>query len=61
MTVAKTINITLPNYGTIRGSVDTQRQVAIFRNVPYAHAPVRWRVAVKPQPWTGVRDATIQG
>ncbi|KAH7057936.1 Alpha/Beta hydrolase protein [Linnemannia elongata] len=61
MTVATTIDITLPNYGTIRGSVDTQRQVAIFRSVPYAHAPVRWRVAVKPQPWTGVRDATIQG
>ncbi|KAG9061187.1 hypothetical protein KI688_007525 [Linnemannia hyalina] len=61
MTVENTIDITLPNYGTIRGSVDTQRQVAIFRNVPYAHAPVRWRVAVKPQPWTGVRDATIQG
>ncbi|KAF9126190.1 hypothetical protein BG015_004755 [Linnemannia schmuckeri] len=61
MAVANTIDITLPNYGTIRGSVDAQRQVAIFRNVPYAHAPVRWRVAAKPQPWTGVRDATIQG
>ncbi|KAF8946041.1 hypothetical protein BGZ47_001426 [Haplosporangium gracile] len=61
MTIAHTIDITLPNYGTIRGSVDVQRQVAIFRNVPYARAPVRWRVAVKPQPWTGVRDATIQG
>ncbi|KAK3848348.1 MAG: Alpha/Beta hydrolase protein [Linnemannia gamsii] len=56
-----TINITLPNYGTIRGSVDTKRQVAVFKNVPYAHAPERWRVAVKPQPWTGVRDATVQG
>lgn len=61
MSAANTVDITLPNYGTIRGSVDIQRQVAIFRNVPYAHAPVRWRVAVKPQPWTGVRDATIQG
>ncbi|KAK3848424.1 MAG: Alpha/Beta hydrolase protein [Linnemannia gamsii] len=56
-----TIDITLPNYGTIRGSVDTKRQVAIFKDVPYAHVPERWRVAVKPQPWTGVRDATVQG
>ncbi|KAG0286919.1 hypothetical protein BGZ96_009077 [Linnemannia gamsii] len=56
-----TIDITLPNYGTIRGSVDTKHQVAIFRNVPFAHAPVRWRVAVKPQPWSGIRDATTQG
>ncbi|KAF9313001.1 hypothetical protein BGZ91_006390 [Linnemannia elongata] len=56
-----TIDITLPNYGTIRGSVDIRRQIAIFRNVPFAHAPVRWRVAVKPQPWSGIRDATIQG
>ncbi|KAG0297323.1 hypothetical protein BGZ96_006887 [Linnemannia gamsii] len=61
MAVANTIDITLPNYGTIRGSVDAERQVVIFRNIPYAHAPVRWRVAVKPQPWTGVRDATVQG
>ncbi|KAK5827692.1 Alpha/Beta hydrolase protein [Linnemannia elongata] len=57
----ETIDITLPNYGTIRGSVDTQRQVAIFRNVPYAHVTERWRVAVKVQPWSGVRDATVQG
>ncbi|KAF9102057.1 hypothetical protein BGX29_004980 [Mortierella sp. GBA35] len=59
--IADTIDITLPNYGTIRGSVDTDRQIAIFFNVPYGHVPERWRVAVKPQPWTGVRDATVQG
>ncbi|KAH7057998.1 Alpha/Beta hydrolase protein [Linnemannia elongata] len=59
--VVNTIDITLPNYGTIRGSVDIRRQIAIFRNVPFAHAPVRWRVAVKPQRWTGIRDGTIQG
>ncbi|KAF8946253.1 hypothetical protein BGZ47_001002 [Haplosporangium gracile] len=61
MSTSETIDITLPNYGVIRGSIDTDRQVAIFRNVPYAHVPERWRVAVKAQPWTGVRDATAQG
>jgi para-nitrobenzyl esterase len=61
MSTAETIDVTLPNYGTIRGTVDTKIQVAIFRNVPYASVPERWRVAVKPQPWAGVRDATMQG
>ncbi|KAF9541825.1 hypothetical protein EC957_002660 [Mortierella hygrophila] len=61
MSTPVTIDITLPNYGTIRGLIDTDHQVAIFRNVPYAHVPERWRVAVKPQPWTGVRDATVHG
>lgn len=56
-----TIDITFPNYGTIRGSVDTKRQVAVFRNIPYAHVLERWRVAIKAQPWSGVRDATVQG
>ncbi|KAF9117889.1 hypothetical protein BGW39_001686 [Mortierella sp. 14UC] len=55
------IDITLPNYGAIRGSIDTKRQVAIFRNVPYAHVEERWRVAIKVQPWSGIRDATVQG
>ncbi|KAF9906560.1 Cocaine esterase [Linnemannia zychae] len=56
-----TIDITIPNYGTIRGTVDAKLRVAIFRNVPYAYVPERWRVAVKPQSWSGVRDATVQG
>ncbi|KAF8937526.1 Alpha/Beta hydrolase protein [Dissophora ornata] len=56
-----TIDIVIPNYGAIRGIVDHSRQIAIFRNVPYAVVPERWRVAVKPESWTGVRDATKQG
>ena len=56
-----TIEINVPNYGILRGSVDHVREIAVFRNVPYAVVPDRWRAAVKPQPWTGVRDATEQG
>ncbi|KAI8346030.1 Carboxylesterase [Mortierella sp. GBAus27b] len=56
-----TIEINIPNYGILRGSVDQEREIAVFRNVPYAVVPDRWRAAVKPQPWTGVRDATEQG
>ncbi|KAG0279749.1 hypothetical protein BGZ95_000348 [Linnemannia exigua] len=61
MSTTNTIDITLPNYGTLRGTVDTERQIAIFRNVPFAHVPERWRVAVKVRPWSGIRDATTQG
>ncbi|KAF9174330.1 hypothetical protein BGX21_000216 [Mortierella sp. AD011] len=61
MTSTDTIEITIPNYGAVRGIVDHTRQIATFRNIPYAVVPERWRVAVKPEPWTGVRDATNQG
>ncbi|KAG0206969.1 hypothetical protein BGX28_001718 [Mortierella sp. GBA30] len=61
MAAPNTIELILPNYGTLLGEVDQERQVAIFRNVPYATVPERWRAAVKATPWTGVRDATKQG
>ncbi|KAI8346056.1 Carboxylesterase [Mortierella sp. GBAus27b] len=56
-----TIEINIPNYGILRGSVDQEREIAVFRDVPYAVIPERWRAAVKPQPWKDVRDATEQG
>lgn len=56
-----TIEVNIPNYGTLRGSLDQARQIAVFRNVPYALVPERWRAAVKPQSWSDVRDATKQG
>ncbi|KAF9081708.1 hypothetical protein BGX27_004799, partial [Mortierella sp. AM989] len=55
------IEINIPNYGTLRGAIDDSRQIATFLNVPYATVPERWRPAVKPEPWTGVRDAMKQG
>jgi len=56
-----TIKVNIPNYGAFLGSVDEDRQIAIFKNVPYAGVPERWRAAVKPKPWSGLRDATKQG
>lgn len=53
--------ITIPGYGTLQGHLDQARQIVIFRNVPYATVRERWRAAVKPEPWTGIRDATKQG
>ncbi|ORZ07738.1 Alpha/Beta hydrolase protein [Lobosporangium transversale] len=53
--------ITIPNLGTVRGTLDRTGKVARFLNVPVATVPVRWRPAVKAQPWQGVHDATKPG
>ncbi|KAF9922986.1 hypothetical protein FBU30_006889 [Linnemannia zychae] len=56
-----TIDVTIPNLGTVRGTIDTEHKVAIFRNIPYAYVTERWRVATKVMPWSGIRDTTKQG
>ncbi|KAF9151264.1 hypothetical protein BG015_006881 [Linnemannia schmuckeri] len=54
--------INIPGCGSVQGTqTETQPTVAKFLNIPYATVPERWRPAVKATPWTGVRDATIQG
>ncbi|KAG0054304.1 hypothetical protein BGZ83_011509 [Gryganskiella cystojenkinii] len=56
-----TIELNILNCGTLLGSIDEKRQVAIFKNVPYATVPERWRPAVKPEMWSGVLNARQQG
>jgi para-nitrobenzyl esterase len=49
--------------GQLRGNL-TYDGVAIFKNIPFAEAPVgnlRWREPLPPKAWTGVRDATTFG
>ncbi len=46
--------------GELRGRVDGD--VLRFGDVPYAAPPLpRWEPPRPPQPWTGVRDATVAG
>lgn len=53
--------MTLPGYGTIQGITDYRHPVTRFLNIPFGTITERWRPAVRPQPWTGVRDASKQG
>ncbi|KAF9202746.1 hypothetical protein BGZ49_007112 [Haplosporangium sp. Z 27] len=59
--VSDITRINIDNQGTIEGSLDHVKRVVRFLNVPYGTVRERWRPAVKPDPWTGVRDATKQG
>ncbi len=48
-------------YGNLRGYVDEDKGVFVWKGVPYAKPPVedlRWKAPQTPAPWHGVRDAT---
>lgn len=48
--------------GRVRGL--ERNNIFVFKGIPYAAAPVgvhRFAAPVKPEPWTGVRDATQSG
>jgi para-nitrobenzyl esterase len=54
-TIAKT------DYGKLRGYVDEDKDVLVWKGVPYARPPVRelrWAAPLDPEHWHGVRDAT---
>ncbi|KAF9926901.1 hypothetical protein FBU30_003622 [Linnemannia zychae] len=60
--MSSTPQINIVGCGIIQGTqTESQHTVAKFLNIPYATVPERWRPAVKAVPWTGVRDATVQG
>src|SRR5215831_7265945 len=50
------------SYGALRGTAEAGVQA--FRGIPFAQpplGPLRWRPPARPEPWTGVRDATQFG
>ncbi|KAF9101238.1 hypothetical protein BGX29_005874, partial [Mortierella sp. GBA35] len=55
------LQITIPGIGTVRGALDKNDEVAKFLNIPFGLVEERWRPAVKPKPWDGIRDATKLG
>ncbi|KAI1315794.1 hypothetical protein EDD11_000348 [Mortierella claussenii] len=54
-------HVHIEHQGTIKGVLDPAKRVARFLNVPFGTVRERWRPAVHPEPWTGIRDATKQG
>ena len=49
------------DYGKLKGYVDENKEVLVWKGVPYAKPPVgdlRWKAPEDPEPWHGVRDAT---
>ncbi|KAG0042544.1 hypothetical protein BGZ83_000339, partial [Gryganskiella cystojenkinii] len=53
--------VTITDQGTVEGLLDPLKHVVKFLNVPYGVARERWRPAVKPESWSGIRDTTKQG
>ncbi|KAF9085643.1 hypothetical protein BGX23_009490 [Mortierella sp. AD031] len=53
--------IDMTRIGTVRGALDKNDKVAKFLNIPFGLVEERWRPAVKPKPWDGIRDATKLG
>jgi len=55
----------IPTLGQVQGSVENlpvqSYPIVSFLNVPFATVTQRWRPAVKPEPWEGIRDATNYG
>ncbi len=50
--------------GEIRGSLEEDGRVAVFKGIPFAAPPVgelRWKAPQPVNPWEGVRDATRFG
>ena len=49
-------------YGQLQGVYSQDKQVEVYAGIPYAKAPVgelRWKAPVAPEPWAGVRDASM--
>jgi para-nitrobenzyl esterase len=50
------------DYGKLKGYVDGDKEVLVWKGVPYARPPVgelRWAAPLDPEAWHGVRDATL--
>jgi para-nitrobenzyl esterase len=50
--------------GTVRGTLESDGRMAVFRGIPYAAPPVgdrRWRPPVKPDGWKGARKCNKYG
>ncbi|KAH7058185.1 Carboxylesterase family-domain-containing protein [Linnemannia elongata] len=53
--------VMIEGYGVLQGEMDQSRVLTKYLNVPFAKVQNRFQEAVAPEPWKGIRDATLYG
>ncbi|GJJ69375.1 hypothetical protein EMPS_01721 [Entomortierella parvispora] len=53
--------VMIEGYGIIQGEMDKSRLLTKYLNIPFATVQDPKREAVAPEPWAGIRDATVFG
>ncbi|KAF9139679.1 hypothetical protein BGX30_007619 [Mortierella sp. GBA39] len=53
--------VMIEEYGILQGEMDQSRLLTKYLNIPFAKVQNRFQEAVAPEPWKGIRDATLYG
>ncbi|KAG0277165.1 hypothetical protein BGZ95_006391 [Linnemannia exigua] len=53
--------VMIEGYGILQGEMDESRLLSKYLNVPFARVQDQFQQAVAPEPWKGIRDATLYG
>ncbi|KAK3848602.1 MAG: Carboxylesterase family-domain-containing protein [Linnemannia gamsii] len=53
--------VMIEGYGILQGEMDESRLLSKYLNVPFAKVQDQFQQAVAPEPWKGIRDATLYG
>jgi len=53
--------VMIEGYGILQGEMDKSRLLTKYLNIPFAAVQDSRSEAVAPEPWTGIRDATVLG
>lgn len=51
----------IEGHGILQGEMDQSRLLTKYLNVPFAKVQNRFQEAIAPEPWKGIRDATLYG